>query len=169
MTLRLILTRHAKSDWGAGALDDRLRKLNGRGKRSARAVGAWLAEQGYKPDLVLCSDATRTRETWEHMAESLDHPMRVLWTPALYLAGPSAFLNLLREAGDARCVLMLGHNPGISRFANAIVSNPPRHERFGDYPTCATLVARMQVASWKEVTPGSGRTLDFTVPRELTA
>ena len=37
MTQRLILMRHAKSDWDDPLLDDRDRPLNGRGRRSAVA------------------------------------------------------------------------------------------------------------------------------------
>ncbi|MDF0602581.1 histidine phosphatase family protein [Psychromarinibacter sp. C21-152] len=168
MTLRLILVRHAKSSWKEAALDDHARPLNKRGRRAAEAIGGWLAERGYHPDLVLSSDSARTRETWDRMAPHVPAPLQIVWTPSLYLAGPSAFLHALREVREARTVLMLGHNPGISHFASAIVGVPPRHERFGDYPTCATLVAAFDRASWADVTPGSGRTVDFTVPRELT-
>ena len=36
---RLILMRHAKSDWGDVALEDHERPLNKRGRRSATALG----------------------------------------------------------------------------------------------------------------------------------
>ena len=36
---RLILTRHAKSDWARPDLDDHDRPINGRGKRAARELG----------------------------------------------------------------------------------------------------------------------------------
>ncbi len=168
MTLRLILMRHAKSSWNDTTLEDHDRPLNKRGRRSAEAVGKWLAEHGYRPDMVLSSDSARTRETWERMAPHLPAPRQIVWTRSLYLAGPSAFLHALRDVRDARSVLMLGHNPGISHFASAIVGAPPHHERFGDYPTGATLVAEFDRASWAEVTPASGRAVDFMVPRELT-
>ena len=35
------------------------------------------------------------------------------------------------------------------------------------YPTCATLVAEFDAASWAELRPGTGRALDFIVPRDL--
>ena len=71
MTLRLILMRHAKSSWDSPGLDDHERPLNGRGCRSAKAIGAWLNDHGYLPDLVLSSDAERTRETWGIVAAEL--------------------------------------------------------------------------------------------------
>jgi phosphohistidine phosphatase len=45
VTLTLILTRHAKSDWGSPALPDYDRPLNDRGRRSAPVLGRWLAEK----------------------------------------------------------------------------------------------------------------------------
>ena len=62
MTRRLILMRHAKSSWDNPFAEDHQRPLNGRGKRSAKAIGEWLRAQGYLPDQILSSSATRTRE-----------------------------------------------------------------------------------------------------------
>ena len=59
----VILLRHAKSEWEADWANDLDRPLSERGRRAAAAVGAFLAEAGHVPNLVLCSPATRTRET----------------------------------------------------------------------------------------------------------
>ena len=37
------------------------RVLNGRGRKSCKAVGRWLRDEGQIPDQVLCSSAVRTR------------------------------------------------------------------------------------------------------------
>src|ERR671921_212111 len=60
----LVLVRHAKSSWDLD-VDDHERPLSGRGRRDAVAIGQELAKRGIRPDLVLCSTAVRTRETWE--------------------------------------------------------------------------------------------------------
>lgn len=65
MTKRLILIRHAKSAWDDPLLPDHDRPLNPRGEGAARDLGQWLASRGYVPGEVLCSDALRTRATWE--------------------------------------------------------------------------------------------------------
>ena len=168
MTLRLILTRHAKSGWDDPELSDHERTLTKRGRQAAATVGAWLNGNGYVPDLVLSSDATRTRETWACMQEALPAPARTEWTRSLYLAGTGAILTALRGAGDARSVLLLAHNPGIAQFAASIVAIPPHHTRFRDYPTCATLVAEFDGDDWRTVAFGTGRVVAFTVPADLT-
>ena len=61
---RLVLLRHAKSDW-PDDVPDHERPLARRGRRDAPAAGRWLRKSGYVPDLVLCSTARRARETWQ--------------------------------------------------------------------------------------------------------
>ncbi|WP_323763690.1 SixA phosphatase family protein [Marinovum sp.] len=162
MTLRLILMRHAKSSWDAPWQGDHARRLNKRGRRSAAALGDWLRDRAYLPELALSSDAVRTQETFAGLR--LDCPVR--FSPGLYLAEAGTLLDRLRQA-EAGCVLMIGHNPGIGSFAGRVVTIAPEHGRFGDYPTGATLVADFEAESWEDVDYGMGRVVDFVVPREL--
>ncbi|RBI84362.1 histidine phosphatase family protein [Rhodosalinus halophilus] len=158
---RLILIRHAKSDWSL-ALDDHARPLNKRGRRSAPLIGAWLREKGYLPDEVICSDAARTRETFDRLG--IEAP--VTCTRMLYLAEAEDILEVLRAAEGAT-VALIGHNPGIGDFAGSIVVTPPAHPRFHDYPTAATLVAEFDIDRWRDADFGIARAVDFIVPREL--
>lgn len=165
MTLRLILTRHAKSSWDDPLLPDHDRPLNARGQRAAADLGQWLASRGYLPGEVLCSDALRTRETWEGIAPALPAAPEVALKPALYHAGADVMLAVLRHA-TADCVMMVGHNPGIADFAQRIVARAPASADFARYPTGATLVADFSAATWAEVKFGTGAVVDFIVPRE---
>lgn len=162
MTRRLILMRHAKSSWNNRQRDDHARPLNDRGQRSAKTLGNWLRSQGYLPDRILCSSAQRTRETCAGL--DLDAPTRFL--DDLYHAGADRMLQILRRASEG-CVLMLGHNPGIAMLAHELVADPPDHARFDDYPTGATLVVDFPADDWAEARAGTGRVVDFIVPREL--
>ena len=165
MTLRLILMRHAKSDRDNPALDDHERPLNPRGRRSAAALGKWLTEKGYLPDVVLCSDAVRTRAT----LDGLGLPVTpVQYLPALYHASTGVILDCLRQGGAGKTVLIVTHNPGCADFADRIVAAPVRHDSFHDYPTGATLVVDLPSATWAEAGFHRGETVDFVVPRELT-
>ncbi|MCP3969854.1 MAG: histidine phosphatase family protein [Rhodobacteraceae bacterium] len=168
MTLRLILTRHAKSSWDSPAPDDHARPLNGRGRRSASAIGGWLNDSNYTPDLVLSSDSARTRETWALIEATLDQaPDQVVWLKELYHAPAQTMLEVLKAAGTAASVMMLGHNPGIGGFANMLAARPPRHARYRDYPTAATAIMQFDAARWRDVDWGMGSVVDFTVPRDL--
>ena len=162
MTCRLILMRHAKSDWGSPGLPDHERPLNRRGATDAPAIGAWLRARGYLPDDVLCSTAVRTRETLAGLG--IDAPAQ--FVPALYHANPETMLDLLHKA-TGRTVLMLGHNPGIAYFATNLLRQAPTHPRFDDYPTSATLVAEFEINDWSKLLLGTGHAKDFAIPADL--
>ncbi|MEE4188930.1 MAG: histidine phosphatase family protein [Roseobacter sp.] len=164
--LRLILMRHAKSDWNHIGLADHDRPLNKRGKASAKALGDWLREKGYIPQEVFCSSAERTGQTL--LGLQLGTSPDTKYTRALYHADAQSMLTVLHGA-TAPCVLMLGHNPGICEFAHRLVCDPPAHDRFSDYPTGATLVCDFDAPDWAEVGWFKGSVVDFVVPRELLA
>lgn len=158
---RLILTRHAKSDWDDPSLPDEARPLNGRGRRSARALGDWLASRGHDPEEVLCSPARRTVETWERMADAVFETRPALrLEQALYHATPETMLQVLRTAW-APTVMMIGHNPGIAAFAAMLPARPPLSPEFRRFPTAATLVVDFQADGWADIRPGQGSMLDF--------
>lgn len=162
--MKLILIRHAKSAWDDPMLSDHERVLNDRGRRSAVAIGQWLAREGHVPDQVLSSDSARTRETWDRMAPAFAQAPQPDWHRALYHAPAQALLDALHGA-TGQTVLLLGHNPGIGQFATMILTRGVAHPRLRDYPTAATLVA--EVPSWEDLDWGQAEPLDFVVPRDL--
>ena len=160
---RLILMRHAKSDWSGGG-QDHDRPLNARGRDAAAAMGDWLRAQDLLPDAVLSSSSQRTRETCAGLA--LPEDTAVTFTRDLYLATHDDMLRVLRGAsGDT--VLMLGHNPGIGICAAELLATPPDHPEFDRYPTCATLVADFDIDDWSQADWGQANARHFIVPREL--
>jgi len=166
MTLRLILTRHAKSSWDDPLQSDHDRVLNDRGRQSAAAIGGWLARFGYVADQVLCSTAQRTRETWDLVSKELPTAPHAEYLGTLYLAEPDQMLSALQGA-TGQTVMMIAHNPGAAFVAEGLAQNPPEDGRFHRYPTGATTVLDFDADSWSDVTWNSGRVVDFIVPRDL--
>ncbi len=167
MSLTLILTRHAKSSWDDPMQDDFDRPLNARGRKSATAIGRWLAAHDLLPGEVLLSGARRTVETWAGMAAELNGPAQMRSDPALFHANAQTILATLKTA-DAPIVLLIGHNPGIGEFAARIASASPAHEKFAQYPTGATTIVQFPENAWADIGWAAGQALDFVVPRELT-
>jgi len=161
---RLILMRHAKSDWSAGISSDHDRPLNPRGRRAAAALGDWLRDMDLAPDQVLSSSSVRTRETIVRL--DLAPGTDVQFDRNLYLADQMTILHALRAA-RGETVLMLGHNPGIGVFAETIVSASPAHPQFRQYPTGATLVADFGIDDWGQADWGLANARHFVVPRAL--
>lgn len=163
---RLILTRHAKSAWDDPAMADHDRPLNERGKAASADLGQWLASRDYIPQEVLCSDAERTRSTWNGIAPALPGTPILELKPALYHAGSDVMLAVLKHA-MADTVMMIGHNPGIAEFATRLVAVAPINPDFARYPTGATLVVDFLADDWSQVAYGAGATVDFVIPREI--
>ena len=121
--LNLMLLRHAKSSWAETGQADLDRPLNERGKRSAAAVGRYMASNGLVPQLVLCSPATRARETWTLAAAELKASPAVLVAAEIYDFGDGkALMECLRhKVGAAQSVLLVGHNPSIAGLAKTLI------------------------------------------------
>ena len=164
--LRLILMRHAKSDWSHLDLSDHDRPLNNRGKASAAALGDWLRVKSYLPDQVLSSTAARTGQTL--LGLGLTNAPQIQFVGALYHAEARDMQEVLHLAKDP-CVLMIGHNPAICEMAHRLVDDTPLHERFHDYPTGATLECEFDVDSRAEIDSFQGTVVDFVIPREQMA
>ncbi len=177
MSKRLMLMRHAKSDWSNEALADKERPLNARGKQAAPRMAQWLSEQHWLPDLILCSAATRTQETlqrmqtvWENADEPSGHqhaPM-VRIVDQLYLASPATILSCAQSACSGRAVasvLVIGHNPGMELLASELSCGEL------SMPTAAIVVLTHPKESWPEdwADPISWKLERMMVPNELDA
>ncbi|MFD3455232.1 SixA phosphatase family protein [Streptomyces sp. NPDC058691] len=169
MTRHLILLRHAKSAWPPD-VPDHDRPLGARGRRDAPAAGRWLRENKHVPDLVVCSTAVRTRETWELAADALatraDPP--VAYDERLYAATARAMLDVLRETPESvRTVLLVGHNPGVQDLALRLAGGAASDAllRAADkFPTSAVAVLTSP-APWSALTPDQAHLDEFAIPR----
>ena len=150
-----MLLRHAKSDWPDVA--DHARPLAKRGRRDAPAVGRWLRAHGYQPDVVVCSTARRTRQTWELMAPELGGSPSVTFEPRAYDASALTLLYLARELpSSCRAALLIGHTPAISELAASLGTSLR-------FPTAAVAVLEVG-GDWADLAAGRTRLLDFTAP-----
>ena len=168
----LFLLRHAKSSWANPGLDDFDRPLNARGEKAAPKMAAYMRTHGLVPDLVLCSTARRAEQTWDLIDRSLDAGMPVKRLRGLYLASPSRLLEIIRRQSDAVArLLVVAHNPGMEVLAAALAGpgSDPGHLATAKtkFPTAALAVIRFDDDGWSGLSPGSGRLVDFAVPRLL--
>ena len=163
---RLILMRHAKSSWADPSQRDLDRPLNKRGRKAAGLIGGWLKKRRYRPDAALVSSARRAQETWACVVAAAGAAPTV-YRPELYHASMETMLGVLREPHEAKCLMMLGHQPGIGGFVQRLPADPPGDADFAKFPTAATAVIDFEVDAWPEVAPGTGRLVDFVVPRSL--
>jgi phosphohistidine phosphatase len=168
-TRRLVLMRHAKSAWPDGP--DHERPLAKRGQRDAPRAGRWLRRAGYVPDLVVCSTARRTTETWQLAAAELGASPPVRFEPRVYGAGTDELLDLVRESpATLGTLLVVGHEPTMSQLtlllagAAAAGGAPGLLERVEvKFPTAAIAVLAF-TGGWSDLGPDRAELADFVVP-----
>jgi phosphohistidine phosphatase len=169
---RLMLLRHAKSDWPA-AVADLERPLAARGRAEAPAVGGFMVREGLRPDLALVSPARRARETWTLVAPAFPELPPSETDPRLYMATSEALLDFVRAAdADVATLLIVGHNPGLEEFARALVNHGDAEackRLAAAFPTAALAVIDFAVDDWAELLPQQGTLIHFVTPRSLGA
>jgi len=161
---RLLLMRHGKAAFPDG-VEDFERPLADRGRREAAIAGDWIREHVGPVDLVLCSTATRTRETLE--ASGLEAPTRFL--DEIYEGWTGSLLDAIRSVeDDAGTVLLVGHAPGTPGLAARLAgedSDPDVVNRVrAGFPTSAIAVLDVPVP-WAALDVGTATLLEVVIPR----
>ena len=169
---QLLLLRHAKSSWDEPHLSDHARPLNMRGRQAAAAMAGEMRRLGLLPDLVLVSSARRTLQTLAAL-EPWEDPPRIEPLDALYLAPASDLMETLRHAAPtARCVLLVGHNPGLHDLAMLLAGSPAvpdaQVQRLArGYPSGA--LSEFSVAGpWSAIGEGGVRLTRLLLPSDLS-
>jgi phosphohistidine phosphatase len=153
----LLILRHAKAEPIENKQPDFDRRLAPRGRREAPRMGELIVAEEIVPQLVLSSPAARARETAElavaamHYAgplpSSVGSPV-VTYHQELYMATPTTYVSLLREAqADVERVLVVGHNPTLEDLVWRLTGES------AVLPTACLAVVRLAIAEWSELAP----------------
>jgi len=148
------------------------RPLTADGRREATAAGGFLAENGMRPDRILCSSAKRTRETLEYAAASMPYLGPELgeattFLDSLYNADSVGYLDIVRAAAEARTLLVIGHNPMTEDLARALAGSGDRTgmaRLVAGFPTAGIAVLETD-GDIARLMPGRARLAAFWAPR----
>jgi phosphohistidine phosphatase len=146
---RLLLMRHAKSDWSDGSISDHDRTLNARGQDAAPRMALWLASEGLVPEVILCSTSVRTSQTlalmlnvWRNNAVVADSEPEVHYIRELYLAPASVLVSHASQFVTRESVLVLAHNPGMEDAVSFLSGS------HSEMPTAAIAVFDVAGQNW---------------------
>jgi phosphohistidine phosphatase len=168
----LYVLRHAKSSWEEATLRDHDRPLAERGHVAVKAMAKYVAKQGIKPDLVLCSSATRAQQTLHGIYDSVQPVI----DSALYGASAEEVIRRLREIhAETRSVMVVGHNPTLQMLVLKLAGGEQRdrpHNAEGlaeirhKLPTGA-LVTLSFPGEWGELSAKQATLVDYVRPKSL--
>jgi phosphohistidine phosphatase len=158
------LLRHAKAA-SDGPSGDISRPLTGKGRRQADSVREHFRSLAPKalqilPNLVLCSPATRARETAEIVMPALPDA-HIQFDQVLYDEDADGVLEWLRQLDPPEPRMMLvGHNPTLQELC-LILTRPVFHDELESMglPTAALMRFDEPVATgstgWRGLAPGA--------------
>jgi phosphohistidine phosphatase len=156
---RLIVLRHAKAGELPGGPDFE-RVLVPSGQRDSAAAGSWLASHGFRPDVVICSAAKRTRQTWENAAPALGGDPEFIAEERLYEGDAEDVIEIIRQTpAEVGTLLYVGHNPAAAEFASVVTGTETTLP-----DTAATAVIGLD-GDWADLGAGTGELLASWSPR----
>ena len=148
----LLLLRHAQTESTRPGSGDHARRLTPVGEQQAAAVGDHLRNTQTELDLVLCSSASRARQT----AALLRTAAPVVVSDDLYEAGGDEIIALVRDlAHDVGHVLVVAHAPGlpsvVHQLADQDASDPQALATVRSRYPAGTLAVMAVTQAWPEL------------------
>jgi phosphohistidine phosphatase len=158
----LMIMRHGKSDWEAGAQSDHARPLANRGIVSAERMGEVIRDLGFIPGIVISSTAVRARATAELARITGGWASRLILEDDLYGTSPRGALEVVaRYAGECERVMIVGHEPTWSMLIKQLTGG-----------SCAVRTAtvadiELHISGWDAVTSASGTLVSLLQARQF--
>lgn len=152
----LIVMRHGDAEPARAGRADHERSLTASGRAAAASRAALI--KAHEPDLVICSDASRTRQT---LAALELVGVDVRYERRAYNADHVTLLQLLAEVdAAATSVLVVGHLPGVSDLVRDLAR--PSQRGGISFSPATVGVLEMAAPDWALLTSGSAAVLSLT-------
>ena len=134
-------------------------------------MATYMAEHRLAPDIIVCSSATRTRETLRMLRDALGADIPASIDDALYMASAADLLRQVHLLDDGKASAMLiGHNPGLHDLALRLTGGgeaEPRNRMRSKFPTAALAVLTCPGRNWRAVKTDGATLKIFVCPRDL--
>ena len=142
----LILMRHAKSDWFAGAATDFERPLNERGIKACKTMATFLIKQP-TPQKILHSAAVRTTQTSQHICHCTGwHESLLCSSHTLYLCTVNDILNEIATINDdVNSLMVVAHEPTCSQLVYQL------SHQWHPYATASVALFRLPISEWSDI------------------
>ncbi len=143
--LTLILMRHGHAVDSHQALSDYTRGLTPEGRLAVQRQAGLLKPL---PELIISSSALRTTETAGIIISALKTEITLILKPELYHAQADDYFELLQTVPDkVHTLLLIGHNPSISRLASSLAKT-----NLSMAPADTILLKATHAGHWAELT-----------------
>jgi len=159
---KLLLVRHAKSDWNDPKLSDFDRPLNDRGHKNAPEMAERLLKKHIVPELIVSSPAKRAFTTAKYFAKTFGiDKSEIEKNEGIYEASVNDLLKIINDFDNSKnFIALFGHNPGITTLAvglsGAYITN---------IPTCGLILIEFPFDDWRMISFDTGAKLLYDYPK----
>ena len=159
----IFILRHAKSSWDNINLSDFERPLAKRGINDANTMSDYLRKKNFSVDKVLCSNATRTKETLDIISDGIEFEISdARYTDDLYFKGLDKILGYLRKIDEeTKSILIIGHNPTLHFLIETLTK-----EHIHKFATCNMAIINFN-NNWKNLSEGECKLELIIKPKEI--
>ena len=160
---QIFLLRHAKSSWDNSNLSDFERPLANRGIRDAKKLCNFLKENEFRLDRVLCSNATRAKETFDLIADGFNFKInKATYSDELYFGDTTNIINNLKKLDESfKNILIVGHNPMLHSLVESLIN-----EKIARFTTC-NLAIMLYEGDWIELNSHECSLKSLIKPKEI--
>ncbi|MCS3868232.1 phosphohistidine phosphatase [Chryseobacterium ginsenosidimutans] len=156
---KLILVRHAKSDWPEET-EDFDRPLADKGLEDAMRMSRFMKDNSIPIDYFVSSPAVRALNTCKIFNQTYN--LTFITNEKLYNPSERNFESVIYDLDDSHdAVAFFSHNNGISNFANSI-SDDIFH-----FPTCGVAGFEIDCDSWSEFDGANKKLMFFYEPGKI--
>ncbi len=122
--MKICILRHAEAEARGPGVVEAARRLTPDGKRELRAVLKLAKAAGVDPEAILASPWTRAMETAQAAGEAFGCEQLIETKSLLPDVLPSQIWGEIRSIRPLKEILVVGHEPHLSRFAAFLLEAP---------------------------------------------
>jgi phosphohistidine phosphatase len=123
--MEIYILRHGEAEPRTAEVEEAERKLTPKGRRDVERVMRAAQAAKVRPDLALTSPYRRALETAQIAVRSFDPKPELAETPLLVPEGrPEQVWKALRSRSTAQEILLVGHEPLLSRLVAYLLATP---------------------------------------------
>lgn len=161
----IYIVRHAKSSWDISGIPDEQRPLMEKGKKRTKKVIDYLHQHNISVDYIISSHAVRALETAKILAHALKYPIDAIKVDSqVYYASGDGIFNQFYDLPERfNSVMIVGHNPALTDFANAFLKTP-----IENLPTSGVVSISFDAEHWEKIHLSLRKTNFILFPKELS-
>lgn len=160
----LLIMRHAKAEGMSGSKYDFNREIINIGEKRTLLVAEKLILRGVIPECIITSPAARALQTAKLMAKSIKLSNdKIIKDESLYFKTLNDYFNALYSAPEEySTILIMGHNPLVSSFANFFLT---KQEII--LPTSGLISIKSKADNWSEFVIASNNLMFSLFPKNI--